>query len=120
MLSSTRDNKQLEDITEEELRQYWLSCKNEFSWNSATLRISYSGIKHFYTRTLVQTWKIFGEIKWKRDQALPTILSCQEVRTIIYALPTLQSNTFYLTLYSLGLRLREATTVRTFVLFRLY
>jgi site-specific recombinase XerD len=34
------------------------------------------------------------------------------VRKIIYALPTLQSHTFYLTLYSLGLRLREATTLQ--------
>jgi len=39
-------------------------------------------------------------------------LSLQEVRKIIYALPTLQSHTFYLTLYSLGLRLREATTLQ--------
>jgi len=41
-------------------------------------------------------------------QTLPIILSLQEVRKIIYALPTLQSHTFY----SLGLRLREATTLQ--------
>jgi len=105
-------NKPLEDITEEELRQYWLCCKSEFGWSAASLRISYSGIQHFFTRTLVRSWNIFSEIKWKREQKLPTILSLQEVRTIIYALPTLQSHTFYLTLYSLGLRLREATTLQ--------
>jgi len=43
---------------------------------------------------------------------LQTILSLKEVRKIIYALPTLQSHTFYLTLYSMGLRLREATTLQ--------
>ncbi len=37
-------NKPLHDITEEQLRQYWLSCQNEFGWSAATLRISYSGI----------------------------------------------------------------------------
>ena len=58
------------------------------------------------------TGLIFSKIKWKREQTLPTILSLQEVRKIIYALPTLQSHTFYLTLYSLGLRLREATTLQ--------
>ena len=31
-------NKQLEDITEAELRQYWLSCQNEFGWSAAILR----------------------------------------------------------------------------------
>lgn len=88
-------NKPLEDITEEDLRQYWLCCQGEFGWSAATLRISYSGIQHFFTRTLVRSWNIFSEIKWKREQTLPTILSLQEVRKIIYALPTLQSHTFY-------------------------
>jgi len=53
------------------------------------LRISYAGIQHFFTRTLVRSWNIFNEIKWKREQTLPAILSLQEVRKIIYALPTL-------------------------------
>jgi len=105
-------NKPLEDITEEDLRQYWLCCQTDFGWSAASLRISYAGIQHFFTRTLVRSWKIFSEIKWKREETLPTILSLQEVRKIIDALPTQQSRTFYLTLYSLGLRLREATTLQ--------
>ena len=105
-------NKNLENITEDDLRQYWLCCQSQFGWSAATLRISYAGIQHFFTRTLVRSWNIFDDIKWKREQTLPTILSLQEVRKIIYALPTLQSRTFYLTLYSLGLRLREATTLQ--------
>jgi integrase/recombinase XerD len=105
-------NKLLEDITEEDLRQYWLCCQSEFGWSAASLRISYSGIQHFYTKTIVRTWKIFNEINWKREEKLPTILSLPEVKKIISALPTVQSYTFYLTLYSLGLRLREATTLQ--------
>jgi len=27
-------NKPLEEITEEELRQYWLCCQNEFGWSA--------------------------------------------------------------------------------------
>ncbi len=105
-------NKHLEDITQEELRQYWLCCQNEFGWSAATLRISYSGIQHFFKRIFKYDWELFSQIKWKREQTLPTILSLKEVRHIINALPTLQSQTFYLTLYSLGLRLREATTLK--------
>jgi site-specific recombinase XerD len=105
-------NKPLEDITEEQLRQYRLTCQSDFGWSAATLRISYSGIQHFFRKTLVRKWKIFNDIKWKREQTLPTILSLQEVRKIVYALPTLQSHTFYLTLYSLGLRFTEATTLQ--------
>jgi len=105
-------NKPLEEITQEDLRQYWVCCQSEFGWSAASLRISYSGISHFFKKTVVRPWDIFKQIKWKREETLPTILSLQEVRKIIYALPTLQSHTFYLTLYSLGLRLREATTLQ--------
>lgn len=105
-------NKQLEDITQEELRQYWLSCQNEFGWSAATLRISYSGIKHFFSRTLVRSWPVLNEVHFKREETLPTILSREEVKRIIDALPTLQSKVFYQTLYSLGLRLREALTLQ--------
>ena len=105
-------NKKPEDITEEDLRQYWLCCQNEFGWSAATLRISYAGIQHFFTRTLIRSWNIFNEIKWKREETLPTILSLREVKNIINELPTQQSYTFYLTLYSMGLRLREATSLQ--------
>jgi hypothetical protein len=66
-------NKPLENISEEQLRQYWLCCQSEFGWSAATLRISYAGIQHFFTKTLVRSWNIFNEIKWKREQTLPTI-----------------------------------------------
>jgi len=105
-------NKPLEDINEEELRQYWLCCKNEFGWSSATLRISYSGIKHFFSRTLVRSWPLLNEVRFHREETLPTILSTQEVKNIIDSLSTLQNQAFYLTLYSLGLRLREAITLQ--------
>ena len=104
--------KPLDSITEEDLRQYWLTCKSDFGWSAASLRISYSGIKHFFTRTLGRPWPILNEVRFKRDEILPTVLSRQEVKQIIDALPTLQSRTFYTTLYSLGLRLREALTLQ--------
>lgn len=104
--------KPLDSITEEDLRQYWLACKSDFGWSSASLRISYSGIKHFFTRTLVRPWPILNEVRFKRDETLPTVLSRQEVKRIIDSLPTLQSRTFYTTLYSLGLRLLEALTLQ--------
>ena len=65
-------NQPLEDITEEQLRQYWLCCQSEFGWSAATLRISYAGIQHFFSKTLVRSWDIFNDIKWKREQTLPT------------------------------------------------
>ena len=50
-------NKPLSKITSEDLRQYWLTCKTDYGWSDATLRISYSGIKHFYATTFIKKWK---------------------------------------------------------------
>lgn len=105
-------NKPLEDINEEELRQYWLTCKNEFGWSSATLRISYSGIKHFFAKTLVRSWPLLNEVRFVREETLPTILSTREVKLIIDSLSTLPNKAFYLTLYSMGLRLQEAINLK--------
>jgi len=105
-------NKPLEDISDEDLRQYWLSCKTEYGWSAATLRISYSGIKQFFSRTLVRSFQILNEVHFKRNETLPTILSRTEVKGIIDRLPTPQSRTFYTTLYSLGLRLQETIKLK--------
>ena len=105
-------SKPLDQISEEELRHYWLYCKEELHWGSATLRISYSGIKHFFTYMVKRDWQVLKEVKFKRDDSLPVVLSIDEVRTILQALSPGQNRTFYETVYSLGLRLTEARTLQ--------
>ena len=46
-------HKSLEEISEEELKEYWICCKEEFMWSNATLRISYSGIKLFFSKRML-------------------------------------------------------------------
>jgi len=104
--------KEVEDITEEDVRCYWLYCKEDLRWGSATLRISYSGIQHFYTYTIKRDWPIFKAIRFERDMTLPVVLSVEEVRTILKALPEGQNRAFYQAVYSLGLRLGEARSLK--------
>jgi len=105
-------NKPLGRITQADLRAYWLACKTEYGWSEATLRISYSGIKHFFRLALVRKWKILDEVRFKRHRSVPTVLSQAEVKRIICNLPTLQSKAFYVVVYALGLRLKEATHLK--------
>ena len=51
-------SKAFEDMTEEDLRGYWLCCKEELGWSSATLRISYSAIKHFFSNIVKRDWEV--------------------------------------------------------------
>lgn len=46
-----------EEISEEQVRQYFLYCKNDIGWKASTMRIAYSGIKFFYTVTFPVEWE---------------------------------------------------------------
>ena len=105
-------NKALEDITEEDVREYWLYCKEDLGWGAATLRISYSGIKLFYSLTFKRDWEVLRSVKFERDQTLPVVLNLDEVRGILGAIPNLQNRAFYTLMYACGLRLGEAINLQ--------
>ena len=63
-----------EEITEQQVRDYFLYCKNEAGWSAATMRIAYSGIKFFYTVTLPMEWETIKLMKIKRLSTPPTVL----------------------------------------------
>ncbi len=98
----------LEEIEEQQVREYWLHCKDELDWMPATMRISYSGIKFFYGHTLRRDWETLKLLKIKQQVTPPTVLSIDEARNILANMPTQMNHAFYTAVYSLGLRLGEA------------
>jgi hypothetical protein len=66
-------NKPVEDISEEQLRQYWLCCQNELLLERRNTAYQLRRYSTFFCQTLVRSWNIFNDIKWKREQTLPTI-----------------------------------------------
>ncbi len=118
--SYTRSVKQLEnywhrpadEIGELQVRDYFLYCKNDVGWSAATMRIAYSGIKFFYTKTLPMDWETLRLLKIKRLTTPPTVLGIDEVRLILNTARTPQLKTFLTTVYSCGLRLSEALNLQ--------
>jgi site-specific recombinase XerD len=101
-------SKPLEEIEEQQVREYWLHCKDELDWSGATLRISYSGIKFFFKHTLKRDWETLRILKVHRHITPPTVLTIDEVRRVLDALPHELNRSFYTAVYALGLRLGEA------------
>jgi len=97
-----------EEVSEQQVRDYFLYCKNDAGWSAATMRIAYSGIKFFYTVTLPMDWETIRLLKIKRLSTPPTVLSIDEVRLILKTARTPQAKAFLATVYSCGLRLSEA------------
>lgn len=97
-----------DQLTEAQLREYYLYLKNDRRCSVAALRINHSGLKFFYTHTVPREWATLFQLRVPKEKKLPDVLSLTEVRQIIAAVRTLHNRTYLYTVYSLGLRLTEA------------
>jgi site-specific recombinase XerD len=98
-----------DQITEEELRQYFLYNKNVRKWSRAASTISLCGIKFFFTHTLQREWTTFKLVRPPKEKSLPPILSLAEVRKILQNVKMNYHRVCLVAIYSLGLRLQEGT-----------
>ncbi len=105
----TRPNK----ITETQLRKYFLYLKNEKQFAYGSIRVAFSGIKFFYTRTCKRSWKTLSNMKLQRAKTMPEVLTINQVHDIIDATGVERIACFYWTVYSMGLRLDEARHLET-------
>ena len=106
-LLSQHFNKPPDQISEEELRDYFLYVKNVKKWKRATVTISLCGIKFFYTQTLKKQWTTFDLVRPQREKRLPVILTRNEIGRILKFVHFECYRVCLLTIYSCGLRLGE-------------
>lgn len=94
-------------LSEQQVRDYFLHLQNDREFASGSLGIAYSGIKFFYSHTVPRDWPTLKRLRVHREKRLPDVLSVDEVRQLIAAVRTPHYRTYFQTVYSLGLRLRE-------------
>ncbi len=105
-------NKPPDQISEEELRKYFLHIKNVKKWKRATVTIALCGIKFFYTQTLERQWTLFDLVRPQRERRLPVILTRNEIQRILKCVRFPIYRVCLLTIYSCGLRLTEGATLK--------
>jgi len=105
-------NKTPDLISEQQLQDYFLHRKNVDKWSAATMRICYSGIKFYFINVLKQQWHTLELIRAKSERRLPTVLSLDEVRSILKTANTPQNKAYLNTVYSCGLRLNEGLNLQ--------
>jgi site-specific recombinase XerD len=105
-------HKSPDQITEEELRQYFLYLKNVKHYARNTTTIAICGLKFFFERTLEKDWTTFNLVRPAPEKKLPVILSPEEVRQILGCLRLPRYRVCLSTIYSCGLRLQEGTNLR--------
>lgn len=111
-LLSEHYRKSPDQVTEEELRQYFLYVKNTKGWSRATMTQSICGIKFFFEQTLQCDWTTLHIVRPAKEKRLPVILTREEVRQILSAIRLLRYRTCLTTIYACGLRLKEGINLQ--------
>jgi len=102
-----------DQISEDQLRKFFLHLKNDKAFASGSMRVAFSGIKFFYTRTCRRTWQTLAQMRIKDVKSLPEVLTIDQVHQIIDACTTQRMAVYFWTVYSLGLRMEEALNLQT-------
>jgi len=105
-------HKSPDQISEEELRQYFLYLKNVKKVSRSTCTLALCGIKFFYEHTLGQVWQTFELIRPPKEKKLPVVLSVDEVRRILACVHRQRYRVCLSTIYACGLRLLEGVRLQ--------
>lgn len=100
-------NKSPAQITEEELRQYFLYLKNVKQYSSSSSTVAICAVKFLYEYTLKREWPTLTMIRAPQERKLPVVLSRQEVHCILECLRLLHYRVCLSTIYACGLRIQE-------------
>ena len=94
-----------DNLSPDQLKSYFLQLVENRSWSS--VKIARNAIQFFYKHVLNRPWKWVNIVKPPKLQPLQDVLSMEEMESIINATRKLSYQVYFLTTYSLGLRLSE-------------
>lgn len=93
-------------LTAEHLKEYFAALVRTHSWS--TVKVDRNGLQFFYTHVLKKKWEWIDIVKPPKKNALPDVLTRDELERVVNSTRELRYQTFILTTYSMGLRLGEA------------
>jgi site-specific recombinase XerD len=96
-----------DQLTEEQLRQYFLYLRNEKQVARSTSTVTLCAIKFLFEQTLRRPWPILDFVRAPKEHKLPVVLSTEEVRSILSRIRTPHYRVCLATIYACGLRLME-------------
>jgi integrase/recombinase XerD len=105
-------NRSPEEISQEELRQYFLYLKNDKGVSRSTMTVALCAIKFFYQHTLQRPWSLLAFVRPPHEQKLPVVLSIEEVHRVLSSLRKPRYRTCLSTIYACGLRVSEGVALQ--------
>jgi integrase/recombinase XerD len=100
------------EVSEEELRAYFLHLAQRQRCARGTLKIAISGVRFLFAVTLQKHWPVLGLIRACKEKKLPVVLSRAEVRTVLGCVRAPVYRACLNTIYACGLRISEGAAVQ--------
>jgi integrase/recombinase XerD len=105
-------HKSPDQITDEELREYFLYLKNDRRVSHSTYSTALHGLRFFYRHTLGRAEVVLDWVRPPREKKLPVVLSVGEVHHILECIHRPHYRVCLSTIYSCGLRLQEGVSLQ--------
>ncbi len=100
------------EISEEELRAYFLHLAQVEHCARGTMKIAQSGIKFLLAVTLQKHWPVLALIRPGKEKKLPVVLSRSEARAVLGCVRAPVYRVCLNTIYGCGLRISEGAAVQ--------
>ncbi len=101
-----------DQITEDELRQYFLYLRTEKRVARNTCTVALCACTFLFEHTLHRPWPILAFVRPPKAQTLPVVLSVEEVRQLLTCIRLPHYRTCLTTIYACGLRLQEGVDLQ--------
>jgi site-specific recombinase XerD len=97
-------------LDEARVRDYFLFLRNERNYAPSSIALTLAALRTFYREHLGtgREWKLWQELKVRRLEPLPTVLSREEVARLLGSVQCDRFRTILRLIYHTGLRIREA------------
>jgi integrase/recombinase XerD len=100
-----------DQISEDELRQYFLYLRNQRKAARSTITIALCAIKFLFERTLQRPWPTLDLLRPPTEHKLPAVLSVAEVHDILACVQIARYRVCLSVIYACGLRVLEGVSL---------
>ncbi|MCJ7702018.1 MAG: site-specific integrase [Anaerolineales bacterium] len=101
-----------DQLTDDDLREYFLYLMNERKVARSTSTLALCGIKFFYEKTLGRQWPVLELVRPAKEEKLPVVLSIGEVGRILGCVKHERYRVCLTLIYACGLRLLEGVRMQ--------
>lgn len=102
----------LKEVTDQNIEEYLFICKSKKHYSFSSMKHVVASIRFLYLKVLYKPLPNALNIKMKKPQSLPVVLSKEEISKLIRSTKNLKHKSILLLIYSGGLRLSELLNLK--------